>query len=382
MIHAEPVAGDGPAPRAPEPSDLTGVCHVLFCFDVGFQVNLDQLTKRLGEASRVRTLRVRRPSPAWFEYEPPPVGVSLTGEAVAIEEWVSEPTAEALVYDFGGVAIRYRIPFSAQPDVLVRLGAALYDNDALLRDARARVDALRRDAGKTIEQSVLSELSEDYVVYAVRDWGGGAPGAVIERHAPALAQLLQAERSQLSTDRVHQSLAARIGYTPSDISVVDWNAAILFDPDPDDILAVLTHANIELLEMRLLDDQLDRLLTRAHDLMSRLARRSTIWPGVTTGREIRRFAELQTDSALLFEGVNNAIKLIGDQHLARVYTVASDRLNLPQWDTSVLRKLTVAESIYQKMADASGTRRMEILEWIIILLIFVSIIMPFIGLGY
>lgn len=361
---------------------LVGVCHTVFCFDVGFQVDLDALERRLTEASRVRAMRVRRPSPAWFEYEPPPVGVTLSGEPVAVGAWTAEPAAECQVYDFGGVVLRYRIPFDGPPEQLVALGAALYDNEGLLADARARVERLRRDAGETIERPVLSQLSEDFVVYAVRDWGEGPPTEFVDRHAPSLARMLQAERGDLSPERVTQTLATRIGYTPGDLSIVDWNAALLFDPEPDDIIAVLTHANIELLEMRLLDGQLDRLLADAHGLMGHLTKRSTVWPGGSTGRNIQRFAELQMDSALLFEGVNNAIKLIGDQHLARVYTVASDRLNLPQWDTSVLRKLGVAESIYQKMSDTASTKRLEILEWIIILLILFSIIMPFVGLGY
>lgn len=361
---------------------LAGVCHAVFCFDVGFQVDLDALERRLGEASRVRALRVRRPSPAWFEYEPAPVGVTLPGETVAVGVWNAEPAVECSVYDFGGVVVRYRIPFDGPPEQLVALGAALYDNAGLLDDARGRVERLRRDAGETIERSRLSEVTEDFVIYAVREWGGGSPGAFVEAHASALARLLQAERGQLSPERVAQTLATRIGYTPGDLSIVDWNAALLFDPEPEDILAVLTHANIELLEMRLLDGQLDELLSSAHQVMGRLARRSTVWPGGSTGRNIQRFAELQMDSALLFEGVNNAIKLIGDQHLARVYTVASDRLNLPQWDTSVLRKLGVAESVYQKMSDTASTKRLEILEWIIIFLILFSIVMPFIGLGY
>ena len=365
---------------------MVGVCHAVFCFDVGFQVDLDALARRLGEASRVRALRVRRPSPAWFEYEPAPVSVTLSGPAILVgggaEGWSTEANAECLVYDFGGVVVRYRIPFDAEVGDLVELGAALYDHPALLADARARAERIRTDAGDAIQRSRLSELSEDFVVYAVREWGGMAPESFVEAHGPELARLLQAERGALSPERIRQTLATRIGYGPGDLSIVDWNAALLFDPEPDDILAVLTHANIELLEMRLLDGQLDDLLAGAHELMGRLARHSNLWPGGTTGRAIRRFAELQMDSALLFEGVNNAIKLIGDQHLARVYTVASDRLNLPQWDTSVLRKLGVAESVYQKLADTAGTKRMEILEWIIIVLILVSIVMPFMGIKY
>ncbi len=369
---------------APEMARLVGTCHAVLCFDVGFQIDLDAMERRLGEASRLRAVRVRRPAPAWFEYQPPPVSVTLPGEPVAVGKWAADAAVEALVYDFGGVAIRYRIPFDDTPASLVDLGAALYDHEGLLADAQTRVERLCAGAGDAITKPAMSALTEDYVAYAVRAWkapGAETPAEFVEACAADLSRLLQAERGRLSAERSKQTLSARIGYSPDDLSIVDWNAAILFDPEPEDILAVLTHANIELLEMRWLDDQLDGLLDRAHDLMARVGRRS-YWPGGQTERELRHFAELQTDSALLFEGVNNAIKLIGDQHLARVYVVASDRLNLPQWDASVLRKLGVAESVYQKLSDAAGNKRMEILEWIIIILILVSIVMPFLGIKY
>jgi uncharacterized Rmd1/YagE family protein len=76
--------------------------------------------------------------------------------------------------------------------------------------------------------------------------------------------------------------------------------------------------------------------------------------------------------------VNNALKLIGDQYLARVYKLAGDRLHLPQWDASILRKLQTVDSIYQKMNDEQQARRMEVLEWIIIVLIALSIGLAFV----
>jgi len=85
-------------------------------------------------------------------------------------------------------------------------------------------------------------------------------------------------------------------------------------------------------------------------------------------------AQLQVDNALLFEGVNNALKLLGDQYLARVYRLVSDRFHLAEWDTSILRKLQTLESIYEKMSDIAANRRLEVLEWIIIILTAVSII--------
>ena len=93
---------------------------------------------------------------------------------------------------------------------------------------------------------------------------------------------------------------------------------------------------------------------------------------------MRRIASLQMDAALLFESINNALKLMGDQYLARVYRLAAKRFHLEDWDQSIQRKVSTLEGIYRKMADDQSTRRMEVLEWIIIVLIAVSIVLPFV----
>ena len=68
--------------------------------------------------------------------------------------------------------------------------------------------------------------------------------------------------------------------------------------------------------------------------------------------------------------------------LARLYKLSYERLKLKTWENSIARKLQTIESIYQKFSDAESTRRLEILEWIIIILLAVSILMPFIpGMG-
>jgi hypothetical protein len=78
---------------------------------------------------------------------------------------------------------------------------------------------------------------------------------------------------------------------------------------------------------------------------------------------------------------NGSQKLLGDQYLARVYRLASQRFHLEVWDASILRKLETLESIYDKMSARATTRRMEMLEWIIIVLIAVSIAISFFPMG-
>jgi hypothetical protein len=99
-------------------------------------------------------------------------------------------------------------------------------------------------------------------------------------------------------------------------------------------------------------------------------------PG-TYDKHTTHIAQLQVDGALLFERVTNTLKLLGDQYLARVYRLVSQRFHLEDWDASILRKLETLESIYGKMSDRAGTRRMELLEWIIIVLITISIAVSF-----
>jgi hypothetical protein len=124
--------------------------------------------------------------------------------------------------------------------------------------------------------------------------------------------------------------------------------------------------------MRYLDRKLDHSLDQAYESLSKRS-----WGRVpllrSYGADLRRVGELQAESAILFEGVNNTLKLLGDQYLARVYRLASRRFHLEEWDTSILRKLNTLKSIYQLISDQVTDRRMELLEWIIVILIAVSV---------
>ena len=119
---------------------------------------------------------------------------------------------------------------------------------------------------------------------------------------------------------------------------------------------------------------MDRALDQSYETLSK---KSWGLPRVlgSYGTDLRTVAELQVDNATLFEGVNNTLKLLGDQFLARVYRLGNRRFHLDEWDGSILRKLQTLESIYQKMSDHATNRRMEILEWVIIILIAISILL-------
>jgi hypothetical protein len=240
------------------------------------------------------------------------------------------------------------------------------------------VDQLLEVVGDAASQAHPSPVVEDYVVFHVESFVESFDlNLFCVEQARQIAQILRAERQALSDQEVEDALAVRVSYSQNDVTLVDWNAALLVDSEGEDVRALLEFANVELLEMRYVDQKLDRALDQAHETLSRRSW-NLPWFFGSYGADLRSLAELQVDNATLYEGVNNTLKLVGDQYLARVYRMISRRFHLDEWDSSILRKLQTLESIYEKISDQASNRRMEVLEWVIIFLIAFSIALEFI----
>jgi hypothetical protein len=363
----------------PSPVIAAGVCYLFFAYDIGLNIRLDEASRLVAEVPERETIGHKRRTPTYFEYRPTPLRVTQPGPGLSLVGFRVAERVECVIYDFGAVSLTYSVPLAGPLSRLLPLADLLYENKELLADSRRRVDELMARISPAVDKAHIADVVEDYAIYQIEALEPPIPvEEVLRTHRQQLAQILRAEMQPLSAQEVEDALSHRMSYSPNESTVIDWNAAILFQrgSESEDVRSVLEYANVELLEMRRLDDQLDHVLDRSYEV---LGRRS--WLGafrLGTGREMRRVARMQMDSALLFEGVNNALKLVGDQYLARLYNMAAARLHLREWDTSILRKLQTAESIYQKLSDQAGARRMELLEWIIILLIAFEVVMSFV----
>jgi hypothetical protein len=334
--------------------------------------------RRIHEATQRQTMPHKRRAPSYFEYQPPPLRLSQETEPVHVGKFTARRSVDLLLYDFGAVTVTYSFPLNGRFADLLQLSEELYDNEFLLSDSRLRVSQLLKVMGGAATQASVAPLVEDYVVFHIQSFK--QPFNVnrfCSTQARQVAQILRAEHQILSDQEVDDAIAARISFGIDDLALVDWNAALMIDREGEDVRAVLDFANVELLEMRYLDQRLDRALDRAYETLSRPSFNLLRVFGYSSAA-LRRVAELQVDNATLFEGVNNTLKLLGDQYLARVYRLVNRRFHLDEWDASILRKLQTLESIYEKISDQAANRRMEILEWVIIILIAASIALEFI----
>ncbi|OOO02852.1 MAG: hypothetical protein USCGTAYLOR_00913 [Chromatiales bacterium USCg_Taylor] len=350
----------------------SGNCYALFAFDVAVAIDLDR-TQRIVATERA-ALRHKRRAPRYFDYQPAPLRVSEETTPLMLGAIETRSNVDLVLYDFGAVSVAYSIPLIGPFDFLLDLSETLYANAELLADARRRVERLLQVIGAAVDRQSIAEFVEDYVIFEIESFGElvDVKGFYLSR-AQQLAQILRAERGELSEEEVSDAISHRISFGPGDLAIIDWHASILFDANGDDVRAVLEFANVELVEMRYLDSRLDQALGRAYESLTRSYKRfiKVLRPST----DLENIGQLQVDGAILFEGVNNALKLLGDQYLARVYRLVSQRFHLAEWDSSILRNLDTLESIYEKMADRLAAVRMEVLEWIIILLIFIEIVL-------
>lgn len=366
-----------------------GVCHVMLAMDVAMSIDLARAEALLDEArEELGAERATRPNisdryrvPEFIAYSPAPLRIRQSCRGVEVGSWRTASSVEVTLFDFGAASVVYRIEMGARADSdgLLReaasLGEALRDHAGLREDARARVLGLCAAIGEAMQRPELGEPVEDYAVFVLSPGAGGA-SAALERDPGLVASVLRGEAGRLSEQEVREATGSRLSYTVADAIVVDWSTAIVVDDRPEDVLAVLEFCNVELLEMRLLDERLDRSLEAGYDSIVHRRWWKRLFMGQS--REMRRLSAMQTDAALMFEGVNNAIKLVGDQYLARVYRATAARMGVPEWQSSVRRKLSTLESIFDRVAEAGSTVRMEILEWIIVLLILFEVVMSFV----
>ncbi|HEY7168549.1 MAG TPA: hypothetical protein VIB79_28590 [Candidatus Binatia bacterium] len=352
----------------------SGSCYAIFAYDAARSINLDLAERRIHEATQRQTIKQKRRAPSYFEYQPLPLRVSQEVEPLHLGNYVGSSIVDLVVYDFGAISVIYNFPIEGPLAQLRGLSEELYGNESLLNDSRIRIDYILKMVGDAASQSGIADVVEDYLIFSVDAFNPVLHAdRLCELHGHDIAQILRAEQQPLSKQEIGEALGARISYGTEDLIIADWNAALVVDADGEDVRSVLEFANVELLEMRYLDHRLDRALEQAYEMLSRRSWRSA---GIfrSYAADLRKVAELEVDNATLFEGVNNTLKLIGDQYLARVYRLANRRFHLDDWDGSILRKLQTLHSIYEITASQATNRRMEILEWVIIVLIAFSVI--------
>lgn len=352
---------------------LQGQVVAFFAFDIGYEVSLEHVGRILASNPK-QPLTRKKQNPNYLQYTQVPHVHSL-GEARVFDHWPCE--VEATIFGFGAVSIAYRwtLPVDGQAvplETLPSLSQQLYECN-LEGHAHEQVRNLIQRIKPAITRPELSDLVEDYYVFIVERFSEPLQSeALLQAHGATLAQVMQFDTQSLSDTQRREALTKSISYYDRDVVLIDWNATFIYDTDFTDTLNVLELLNVELLEARYMDAQLDKRIKNYEGLSQKQP--AWVMPlSIPFRQSINELAELRIESAVLAERVDNSLKLIGDLYLARVYSAASEQFYMPTWDASISRKLDIIGNLYQLLTDRVNSYQAQMLEIIIIVLILIEI---------
>jgi len=351
-----------------------GQIVALFAFDVGYEVSLEKLRAMMA-TTPVQPLSRKKQTPTYLQYTKPPQILHL---GIATGHFAEAGVVQALIFDFGAVSIAYR--WKLKPDTTLEdlpgISHDLYHLN-LEPNAREQAEALMKKIEPAILRPKLADLVEDYYLFIIESLDQPINAdAMLREHRGSLAQTLRFEVSPLSRGLQDETLSQNISYYEQDLAIVDWNAAIIYDRDFEDTANVLELLNVELLEARYIDGLLDKQINE----YGKLVRKRIEWPiplRTPYKQAIQDLAELRLEASLLAERVENALKLVGDQYLARLHSAATQRFYLHEWERIISRKLEIISDFYQLLNDRLHTAQSQALELIIVILILVELVLAF-----
>ncbi|MDP1546671.1 MAG: hypothetical protein Q8L87_11665 [Anaerolineales bacterium] len=304
-----------------------------------------------GKAPAPEQLKVSKDAPY---FQPVDIDlVSLGEETVLIEGFAVTATRQRYDAHVQMVECRFDLsdPFASSVlQARVKIQAAL--------QSRYIPEAIRQ-----------SGLFEDYTILLVQT-AKPTPEKWIDKNSASLAKFIRSQRETLNPVEINEILISRTQYSASELTLVDWEGAIIISPAEDytSDIALLKIGNYQLLRYRMLDQSIDTMLDKINETFFQNKRR----PNATRGM-IRQIAEHRIEVMLNFERAEQNLLLIGDWYTAKLYDVIHSELYLKAWKQNVKDKLDNLENIVETIKENFATsweglmERAELVGWVLLL---------------
>ena len=215
-----------------------------------------------------------------------------------------------------------------------------------------------------------SGLFEEYVVLLITHIRA-TPDKFIDNNAVQIGRFIRSQREVLDQPELEQILSSRIRYSTKDLTVVDWEGAVIISGSGDfqSDIELLKIGNYQLLRYRMLDELVEKMLDKINESFFINKRR----PRATRGA-IRDIVHHRLEVMLNFERTEQNLLLIGDWYTAKLYTAIRDELYLEEWKNAIRGKLdnleSIVETIQENFALSFETLmdRLQMVGWVVLLI--------------
>ncbi|MBI5841731.1 MAG: hypothetical protein HZB19_16695 [Chloroflexi bacterium] len=201
-----------------------------------------------------------------------------------------------------------------------------------------------------------------------------SPEKFLENNAVALARFIRSQREVFDRQEIDEILSSRVRYSKDDLTVVDWEGAVIIAPNGDfqSDIELLKIGNYQLLRYRRLDQHIENSFRDINQQFRANPRRASQL-GPTRG-QIKRIVQHRLELMLDFEHTEQNLLLIGDWYTSQLYHAIRDEFYLDDWKKTVKEKLDNLEDIIEMMQENFSLSWQSLLEivqitgWLILLI--------------
>jgi hypothetical protein len=368
---------------------MKGQVVYMYAYDVAYEIDIPKVREYVRHRAQYLEVRPDKTVPRDFPFYKP---LLIEEHPIVVQSPIGELTLrrEVKVFSVGALSISIRVEFD------------VHSLEGLLEYHSLRLDGGRTmdDVAGGIAQQMLDSIApfltkpsggkgnpEAYTVFCLHQGGPDRAHsnarAWLKSHRREVAGLLteEAKFEDLSEEEVEETLRHSYCYTAHDLIVVDWNGALIVDPEgkPEDLLYTIEMANVQLTELRLFDRLLEEGVDKAYDDIESYTQKAPLLKG--PGDILTRLRSMRIDLEKLSDELSNITKFFGDWHLARIYMACADRFHLKDWQNSVESKLKTLDGLYNLVLSDINNRRMLILEVAIVALFVADLVLIFLRAG-
>ena len=357
-----------------------GSFRALLLYDIAEELDLDEVRRLIGAEPPARSPGFKLPAPGYVRFERAPVLEACEPIHLATGE---SANASLRYFDYGVVSLEIEMRFETDWPGLIALSNRWIEAGEVERRGPKTVrDRLTR-LQPALRKPYAEWLDEAYYVIHLREvleeTGGPPAGSqLIAEYGREISQVIRGETQALSEGEQKEVLASSLSYYPTDLLVVGWLAAIVYDTPEgaEPLIQLLEYANTQLLEYRRYDEILTVLLKDAYAALERRGGFFSRWRLARAATQLNR---LRLDVTELTERADNAIKFLSDMYYARAYRLAAVKVGAGDYRSLVDQKLRTAGELYEFMVNEFREARGFILELLVIVILIIELIPIFRG---
>ncbi|MDH4468052.1 MAG: hypothetical protein QE271_08340 [Bacteriovoracaceae bacterium] len=343
-------------------------------YDIGHEVNMVKAVELLNLKNLTEQFKLKRPNRSLI-IDQAPIVISLGEITYEVFGRKFPLKAYGKLWNFGALSLTFRIIIKESiPISTFKNIANVIENDEYLEKmARKTLDQLLIDMGEAIKRPRVWEQFEDYLIFNLDPSENSDSDLSHLLQSNDFYQLILTETNINLSQSVKDSIRNfAVQYSDKDLTVVDWNSALVCSTeDFQDICDVIEFGQIQLLEMRYHDDQLDKKLSALNKAIQETK------PSIFSNK----YKNIAQDAAKFFidisdikEKIDNSLKVVGDVHYAKIFRLAIDKFRLREWNVGINEKLENLKEVALIFQNEVNERRNMLMEITVIALIAVEVI--------